>query len=147
MKISEIMTHRVKTISPESRLVEAARLMRDEDTGAIPVVDQDRPVGILTDRDIVIRAVAEGRSIDECQVRDAMTETVLHVSEDADVRDAVEQMKSNQVRRIVVLDDQRKVCGIVSLADIARRMGQDRSGEVLKQVSDDQHREPGKQVA
>ena len=120
MKISECMTPDVQTVTPEQPIREAAQFMLREDTGVLPVCDSDNLIGMITDRDIAVRAIAEGRGPDT-PVRDAMTDDVLFVYEDQNVEEAAMLMSDRQVRRLAVKsrDDDRLV-GIISLADISR---------------------------
>ena len=140
MKIKEVMTRAVETVRPDQSIQEAAAKMKSLDVGPIPVTDGDRLVGMLTDRDIVLRAVADGRDPRTTKVRDAMTSDVVCCKEDDDVKDAAKKMKDRQIRRIVVVDAGQKVCGIVSLGDIAVDTHNDRmSGDVLEEVSRPSH--------
>ena len=140
MKIKEVMTRAVETVRPDQSIQEAAAKMKSLDVGPIPVTDGDRLVGMLTDRDIVLRAVADGRDPRTTKVRDAMTSDVVCCKEDDDVKDAAQKMKDRQIRRIVVVDAGQKVCGIVSLGDIAVDTHNDRmSGDVLEEVSRPSH--------
>lgn len=120
MKVAECMSQDVETVSPEAPIREAAQFMLRTDTGVLPVCDNGNLAGMITDRDIAVRAVAEGRGPDT-PVRDAMSDEVLFVYEDQDVEDAAMLMSDRQVRRLAVKsreDDQ--LVGIVSLADISR---------------------------
>ena len=120
MKVAECMSPDVETISPEQPVREAAQLMLGEDAGAIPVGEGDRLVGMITDRDIAVRGVAEGRGPDT-PVRDLMTDDVLFCFDDQDVEDAALIMSDRQVRRLPVKSrSDEKLVGIVSLADISR---------------------------
>lgn len=119
MRISEVMCSDFKIATPETSLREAAQMMRDDDFGYLPVGDNDRLVGSVTDRDIVIRAVAEGLSADT-PLRQVMTENVVYCFEDNDVRDAGDVMRTRQIRRLVVLNRDKRMVGVVSLGDIAR---------------------------
>jgi CBS domain-containing protein len=118
MQIREIMTRNVKLISPQDSIRDAARRMRDEDIGSLPVADGDRLVGYLTDRDIVIRAIADSGGADS-PVRDAMSERVLYCFEDESVDDVARNMAENQVRRLPVLTREKRLCGVVALGDLA----------------------------
>src|SRR5688572_18291085 len=136
MKIKDVMTRSVETVRPDQTLQEAAAKMKSLDVGPIPVTENDRVVGILTDRDIVLRGVADGRDARTTKVRDAMTSNVVCCKEDDDVKDAAKQMKDRQIRRIVVVDAQQRVSGIVSLGDIAVDTSDEKmSGRVLEEVS------------
>ena len=120
MKISECMTADVQTVTPEQPIREAAQFMLRADTGVLPVMDSDNLIGMITDRDIAVRAVAEGRGPDT-PVRDAMTDDVLFVYEDQDIEEAAMLMSDRQVRRLAVKSrDGDKLVGIVSLADLSR---------------------------
>ena len=140
MKIKEVMTRAVETVRPDQSIQEAAAKMKSLDVGPMPVTEGDRLVGMITDRDIVIRAVADGRDARTTKVRDAMTTDVVSCREDDDVKDAAKKMKDRQIRRLVVVDGAQKVCGIVSLGDIAVDTHNDKmSGDVLEQVSRPSH--------
>ena len=120
MKISECMTSDVQTVTPEQPIREAAQFMLRADTGVLPVLDSDNLIGMITDRDIAVRAVAEGRGPDT-PVRDAMTDDGLFVYEDQDVEEAAMLMSDRQVRRLAVKSrDGDRLVGIISLADISR---------------------------
>lgn len=119
MKISEAMTCDVRLVSPEQSICEAAKLMADLDIGALPVQEEDRLVGMITDRDIAIRAIAKGHG-PETAVRDVMSKEVLYCFADQDIEEVSENMGDIQVRRLPVVDRAKRLVGIVSLADIAR---------------------------
>ena len=142
MKIKDVMTKSVETVRPDQTLQEAASRMKSLDVGPMPVVDGGRLVGILTDRDIVVRAVAEGRDVRTAKVRDAMTAEVVVCGDDEDVKQAAKKMEDRQIRRIVVVDGQKRVCGIVSLGDIAS--DEKLSGRVLDEVSKPTRPSPGR---
>jgi CBS domain-containing protein len=117
-KISEVMTTDVKVVRPNETIQEAARQMSDLDVGAIPVCDGRRLQGMITDRDITIRAVADGRSADT-PVSEVMTADVIWCSEDDTTQDVLDRMADEQIRRIPVIDKDRNLVGIVSLGDLA----------------------------
>jgi CBS domain-containing protein len=120
MQVYDVMSQGVECMRPNATLEEAARKMRELDVGALPVCgNNDRIVGMLTDRDIVIRAEAEGKDPHTTPVRDAMTPGVVYCFEDQDVRDAARLMRDRQIRRLVVLDRDKQLAGIVSLGDLA----------------------------
>ena len=145
MKIKNVMTRTVETVRPDQTLQEAAAKMKALDVGPMPVTEGDRLVGMLTDRDIVVRAVADGRDSRTTKVRDAMTSDVVCCNEDDSVKDAASKMKDRQIRRIVVVDAQQRVCGIVSLGDIAVDTHDDKmSGQVLEEVSKPSHQTAGR---
>jgi CBS domain-containing protein len=133
MNIRDVMTPNPRTVSPDDSILNAARIMRDEDTGAVPVVDQGRPVGMLTDRDIVIRAVADGGQMNR-PVRDIATTNVVVCTPEMSTREANELMREHQVRRLPVVEGERLV-GVVSLGDLAVQGKQGgRSGETLERI-------------
>jgi len=120
MQISEVMTQSVESTTPEESIQQAAARMRDLDVGSLPVVDKNgRLVGVITDRDIAIRSVASGANPATSVVREAMTPDVVYCYEDQDVADAAELMKDRQIRRLIILDRDNKLAGIVSLGDLA----------------------------
>lgn len=136
MQLQDVMTRNVEEISPDSTLKEAAQRMRSSDIGALPVCQNNQLVGIITDRDIAIRAVAEGGDPNRIFVREAMTPQPCFCYSDQDVHDAVQLMEDKQIRRLPVFDRNGRVCGIVSLGDIATRVCDERmSGEALEQIS------------
>jgi len=135
MNIRDVMTPNPRTLSPNDSIQSAARLMRDEDTGAIPVVENGRPIGVVTDRDIVVRAVADGGQLDR-PVRDIATTNIVSVTPDMSTREANELMREHQVRRLPVVEGERLV-GMVSLGDLAvKESKESRSGETLERVSE-----------
>ena len=132
--ISEIMTRDVTVISPDSNLQQAAQMMRDEDIGAIPVCNGRKLVGMITDRDIVIRALAEGKSPTDMKISDAMTDKVLWCFEDQTAGEVLQQMGDQQIRRIPVVSRDMELCGIVALADLATRLDVD-TDSTLEDIS------------
>ncbi|TYL87540.1 CBS domain-containing protein [Bradyrhizobium cytisi] len=120
MQVREIMTPSVHIADPNMTIREAARWMRADNVGALPVGENDRLVGMITDRDIVMRAVAEERSAGNTSVREVMSEGVCYCFEDDDVEGASQQMATHQVRRLPVLNRQKRLVGVVALADISR---------------------------
>lgn len=138
MKVHEVMTASPEVIRPDATLQEAALTMRQLDIGPLPVCEDDGTlVGILTDRDITIRATAEGRDPFTTLVRDVMTsDVVLYVFEDQEVEEAARVMEQNQIRRLAVLDRNRQLAGILSLGDIALAgADEDVTAETLEEIS------------
>jgi CBS domain-containing protein len=137
MKISDVMTRDVEIAYPGDTLQTAARMMADIGSGVLPVGENDRLVGMLTDRDITVRAVAEGRAPDDCTVRDVMTTQIRYCFEDEDIGQAARLMAENGVRRLPVLNRGKRLVGIISLGDIAAA-GQDtgHGGEALGRIAD-----------
>ena len=135
MNIRDVMTHNPRTVSPQDSIQNAARIMRDEDTGIVPVVDNGKPVGVITDRDIVVRAVAEGGQLNR-PVRDIVTSELVAATPDMSLSEATELMSAHQVRRLPVVENNRLV-GIVSIGDIAVKEGKDsRVGDALQHISE-----------
>ena len=135
MNITDIMTHDPEWIHPETTIEDAACKMRRLDTGFLPVGDGDRLQGILTDRDITIRAVAEGLDPATVPVEDVMTPTIIYCYEDQDVQEAADLMAEKQVHRLVVLNRDKKLTGVVSLGDVCVRCGDhEMVGDVLEDI-------------
>lgn len=135
MKIHEIMSREVRTISPDTTLQEAALLMRQADIGALIVNDADRMIGVLTDRDLVIRAMAEGTSMDT-PIREVMSDEVLYCYDDEEVDHIAKNMAQNQKRRLPVVNRDKRLVGIVSLANLASCNKDKISATVLRGVAD-----------
>ena len=136
MKVSELMTPDVEIVGPDDTLHTAARMMADLDTGALPVGENDRLVGMITDRDITIRAVAEGRDPDKAKVRDAMSEQIRFCFEDEDTQEVSRKMSDWAVRRLPVLNRDKRLVGIVSLGDLATGGAEEESRKALEEISD-----------
>ena len=135
MHIRDVMTPNPRTVGAEESIQNAARIMRDEDTGAVPVVDNGRPIGMITDRDIVVRAVADGGQVSR-PVREFVTSAVVTATPEMSTREAAQLMSEHQIRRLPVIENERLV-GIVSLGDIAVKEGKDsRSGDTLQAISE-----------
>ena len=135
MKVSDVMTRDVRTVRPDQSAREAASFMLQADAGAIPVTEGDRLIGMITDRDIAVRGIAEGRGPDT-PVRELMTEEIISVRIDDDCDDVASRMSEEQVRRLPVVDENDRLCGIVSLGDLAREGASDTAEEALEGVSE-----------
>ena len=136
MLLRDVMTAKIEDIAADATLMQAAKKMKLLDIGAIPVSENDRLVGIITDRDIAVRAVAEGRDPKKVPVREAMSRDICFCYEDQSVESAAKLMEEKQVRRLPVFDRSDRAIGMVSLGDLAVRNRDDRlSGEVLGRVS------------
>ena len=136
MKVSEAMTAQVVTAKPSDSVQSVAKIMAQVDTGAVPVFDAGKVVGLVTDRDIVLRVVAEGGDI-EGPISAHMSDHVTTCRPDATVADAAGIMANHQLRRLVVTDESGKMVGILSLGDIATDYGNKQVGEVLEEISAD----------
>jgi CBS domain-containing protein len=135
MKVHEIMTAHARCVAPDNTLVEAAGLMRQLDVGALPVCEYDRVAGMVTDRDIVLRGVADGLASDVATVSQVMSQGAIFVYADQDIEEAAEMMEEKQVRRLPVLNREKRMVGIVSLGDLAVNANPAFSGMALKEVS------------
>lgn len=137
MLIREVMTEEAECTRPDATLMEAARRMRELDVGSLPVCDGDRLKGIVTDRDIVLRSVAEGHHPSETRVRDAMTEELFYAFDDQDVDELTKIMKQKQIRRVPILNREKRLVGIVSLGDLAVETDNSgQAGEALEEISE-----------
>ena len=133
MQVSEIMHKGVTSVNLNDSVRRVAELMRQEDVGAVPILENNKPIGIVTDRDIVISCVAEGYSLDK-PISHAMNEDVICVKENQDVEEASRLMKDNQVSRVLVVDSSERPVGMVSLQDLTKAQDQRKQGEVLNQI-------------
>jgi CBS domain-containing protein len=137
MKVKDIMTPGVECVRPSDTLRQAADKMRRLDVGPMPVCgDNDRIVGMLTDRDITIRATAEGKDPKTAKVEEAMSPDVIWCFEDQELEDAARLMREHQVRRVLVMNRDKRLVGIVSLGDLAKEAAREHSGETLQEVSE-----------
>ena len=136
MKVSEAMTAQVTMAQPTDSIQSVAKIMKSVDTGAVPVFESGKVVGMVTDRDIVLRAVAEGRSFAD-PVSEVMTDEVQSCRADDNLADAAAQMANHQPRRLIVTDDAGKLAGILSLGDIAVDYGNKVVGHTLEEISTD----------
>jgi len=134
MKVSDIMTRDVRLLSPDQTIREAAKLMAEVDAGALPVGENDRLVGMITDRDIVIRAVAQGKSADT-KVADVMSKEMLYCLDTDAIDDVGRNMAKAQVRRLPVVNKDKRLVGIVSLGDLARNDDPTTIGRTVSRVS------------
>jgi CBS domain-containing protein len=135
MKVSDAMTSQVSTAAPTDTVRKVAQVMAHVETGAVPIVENGKVVGLVTDRDIVLRVVAEGRSFDS-PISEAMSEgEVQSVREDDVLADATAKMASHQIRRLVVLNEAGNLTGILSLGDVAKDYGAKQVGKTLEEIS------------
>jgi CBS domain-containing protein len=134
MKVRDIMTAEVASATPDATLEEIATMMKDEDTGVIPVVEDELLLGLVTDRDIVVRCIAEGKSASGTTADDILSEDLETIEPDEDVEEASRLMSRRQIRRLPVVEDGRLV-GILSIGDIAVKATEQKAGEALEDVS------------
>ena len=136
MRISDVMTREVESIGPDDTLQEAAQRMKDFGVGPLPVCENHSVVGMVTDRDITLRAVASGLDPATTAVRDVMSEEIVCCFEDQEAEVAARLMQSKQIRRVLVLDRDKKLVGIITLADLASEaLGSLQAGEILQEMS------------
>lgn len=139
MRVSEAMTRDVKVANPNQSLHDVAKIMADDDVGSLPVGENDRLVGMITDRDIAIRAVAQGKSPDTTKVRDIMSEDVKYCFDDQDIADVARNMGEIQVHRLPVLNHDKRLVGIIALADIANNGGAELAGDAIEGICEPTH--------
>ena len=135
--IRDVMTPNPACVSAKDSIREVARIMAREDTGVVPVVDGKKVIGMITDRDIVVRLVAEGKDPANAKVNEAMTKTVRSVKEDSTINDALQMMSSAQIRRVPVVNNNNEIVGIVSMKDIATESREtSKVGKAVEQISE-----------
>ena len=139
MNIQDVMTADVSFAAPDTSILEIARKMRDADIGSLPVVENDRLVGMVTDRDIVVRVVAEGGDVGTKTARDAMSPGVLYCFSDDSIEAVLENMGDQQIRRLPVVNRDKRLVGVVSLGDLALSGKRKAAGEVLQEISQPTH--------
>jgi len=142
MQIREIMTGSPEVCTPQTELYYVARKMLECDVGAIPVVESTesmKPIGIITDRDIVVRAVARRQEPQSLHAEDCMSSDVVCLSGDTELSDALKTMEKKQIRRLLVVDESGRCCGIVAQADIARCVSRQETGELVQDISEPSH--------
>jgi CBS domain-containing protein len=134
-KVREVMTDRPRCVTPETPISEAARLMKSDDVGSLPILEGERLTGIVTDRDIVLQAVAEEKDPRGMPVREVASRELVTIGPEEDLSEALRLMASHQVRRIPVVDEDSRLVGIVAQADIAREVKDKDSGQMLQGIS------------
>jgi CBS domain-containing protein len=139
MKIQDVMTNEVSYVAPDTSILEIARKMRDGDIGATPVVENERLAGMVTDRDIVVRVIAEGGDVRTKTARDAMSPGILYCYADDTVEAVLDNMGDQQIRRLPVVDRDKRLVGVVSLGDLAMSGKRKAAGEALQEISEPTH--------
>ncbi len=134
MQVKEVMTRDVTSVGPDATLFELAELMRDEDIGSVLVTEGNQVLGVVTDRDIVVRGIADRRDLTSMKARDVMSEAVFCCTEDTPVEDVLAEMADEQVRRVPVLNGARQLVGVVSLGDLSQAKTR-RAGDALREIS------------
>ena len=135
MKVKDAMHEGVTWVGPETPISELARSMRDEGIGSIPVGENDKLIGMVTDRDIAIKALADGKDPAMMTARDVMSGPILYCRTEEDIDDAARLMEMHQVRRLPVIDENKRMVGMLSLGDIASATGAELTGEVTQSVA------------
>ena len=137
MKVKDAMHKGVDWVSPDTPVTEIAKLMREHDIGAIPIGENDRLIGMVTDRDIVVRFVAEGKDPSNARVNECMSKSVRSVKEDTPVTEILSLMSNAQIRRVPVVNASDELVGIVSIRDISTETNQDgKVGKTISQISE-----------
>ena len=134
-KVHEVMTDRPRCVTPETSVAEAAQLMKSDDIGSLPILDGEQLAGVVTDRDIVIRAIAEGKDPRGMPVREIATRELFKVNADEDLSTALQLMAAQQVRRLPVVDDDGRLVGILAQADVAVEAKEKAVGEMVEEIS------------
>ncbi len=132
--IRELMTENPRTAQPDQPIADVAKIMRDEDTGVVPVVEGDRLTGMITDRDITIRVVAEGKDPQSTMVREIASSDLVTVDPQQNLDEALRLMAQHQVRRLPVVEEDGRLVGVVAQADVARA-DPERAGEAVREIS------------
>ncbi|MCA1370024.1 MULTISPECIES: CBS domain-containing protein [Ensifer] len=135
MRTEEAMHPGVRWIGPETDLRTIARIMKEEDIGALPVGENDRLIGMVTDRDVTLRALANGHDISTLTARDVMTKDIIYCRTTESVEDAIHLMESKKIRRLPVINEQKRMVGMLSLGDISHCSSQELTGELVKAVT------------
>ena len=133
--VREVMTSKLCSIDTDKSVVYAAKMMRDEDVGLAPIVEGDRLVGVLTDRDIAVRVVAEGRDPEQVKVTEVASRDLVTLDPQQDLDEALRLMAQHQVRRLPVVEEDGRLVGVVAQADVAQQADDRRTGEVVEQIS------------
>ncbi|MEO8378842.1 MAG: CBS domain-containing protein [Acidobacteriota bacterium] len=135
--VRDVMTANPECVGEKDSLRDVARIMKDKDTGVVPVVDGKKILGLITDRDIVVRGLAEGKNLDSAPLSEIMTSSVRSVRDDASVNDALAMMTSAEIRRVPVVNSENELVGILSLGDIAAEGNQDgKVGSAIEDISE-----------
>lgn len=135
MKVREVMTDKVTWVGPDATVPEIARHMRDEDIGSVPIAENDHLVGMVTDRDIVVRAIADGGRVETTTARQVMSPRILYCFDDQPVGEVLKNMGDMQVRRLPVMNRDKRLVGLVSLGDLSRASQKQAAG-ALREISE-----------
>ncbi len=135
MKVRDAMHRNVTWVDPNTPVQQIAQKMRDQDIGAIPVGENDRLIGMVTDRDICCRGLADGRDPSKLTARDVMSKPIIYCNADDDLTAAIQVMKKNKIRRLPVINESKRMVGMLSLGDISQQASEHMSAEIMKAVS------------
>jgi CBS domain-containing protein len=135
-RVGDVMTANPQCVSERDSLIDAARIMKNQDTGVVPVVDGKKVIGLITDRDIVVRAIADGKDLSNVRVNDVMSRQVRSVKEDTSVDEVLNLMTTAEIRRVPVVNQSDEIVGIVSIGDLARTNRDDKVGQAVEKISE-----------
>jgi CBS domain-containing protein len=135
MKVKNAMHKNAEWVSPETPIAQIAKKMKDLDIGSLPVGENDRLIGMVTDRDIACRGVANGKDVSKLTARDVMSKGIVYCTDTEDLDDAVRLMETKKIRRLPVINEQKRMVGILSLGDVSHAASREMSGEVIAAVS------------
>jgi CBS domain-containing protein len=135
MQAKELMTRAVQCISPEMQIQDAAQQMKSLHVGFLPVCENDRLVGAVTDRDIVLRVIAAGKDVKACKARDVMTNDVFWCYEDQTADEVADYMAEKEIRRVLILNREKRLVGVISIGDLAKGGEEQISGETIKDIA------------
>ena len=135
-KVKEAMHKGAEWCSPDTSLGEIAKLMQKQDVGAIPIGENDKLIGMVTDRDIVCRGFANGKDMSTLKARDVMSKGIFYCNEDQDLEDAVELMEKNRIRRLPVINGKKRLVGMLSMGDLSHAAPAKLTGELMSAVAD-----------
>ena len=135
-RIRDIMTSNPSTVEPDKTVVDAARIMKQEDAGVVPVTENGRLTGMVTDRDIAIRVVAEGKDPQSTTVREVASKDLVTIDPQQDLDEALRLMAKHQVRRLPVVEEDGRLVGVVAQADVARQADDTQTGQVVQEISE-----------
>ncbi len=136
MKVKDAMHEGVEWMGPSASVVELANKMKQHDIGAIPIGENDKLIGMVTDRDLVIKGFTNGASVQDLTARDVMTEGIVYCSEDEELGDALQIMEDKQIRRLAVINEDKRMVGILSLGDVSHSASRQMAGELAASVSE-----------
>ena len=135
MQAKELMTGKVQCVAPDTKIPDAAKQMKALDVGFLPVCENDRLVGALTDRDIVLRVIADGKDLKKCKARDVKTDDVFWCYEDQTADEVADYMAEKEVRRVLILNRDKRLVGVISIGDLAKRGEEKITGETIRDIA------------